>query len=181
VERGLARDVHVEAYSNSLSQNILAAALFASTTVALILIAASLSIFGSLFSNEFHVLETRDLHSETLSTTATGEGVGSNVSSNVTTNSPLSIHPGMHTMRTLGRLWRQQRFLRPLQDPSCLVFQEPDSKVGRSTGIDWGKGSISKVENDPQARPWAVFERWRLEKDSTSSTVHTRRPWSQIN
>ena len=91
MERGLARDIHVGAYSNSPSQNMLAAALFASTTVALILIAASLSTFGSLFSSEFHVLETRSLHAEMLSTTATGEGVGLNISSNATTNSPLLI------------------------------------------------------------------------------------------
>jgi len=159
---------------------MLTAALFASTTVALILIAASLSTFGSLFSSEFHVLETRSLHAEMLSTTATGEGVGSNINRNATTNSPLLIRSGMLTMRILGRLWRQQRFLPPSQDPSCLVFQEPDSKVGKSTDVDRGKGSISKVENDPQARPWAVFERWRLEKDSISSTAHMGRPWSRI-
>jgi hypothetical protein len=180
VERGLARDIHAAAYSNSPSQNILVAALFASTTVALILIAASLSIFGSLFSCEFHVLETRGLQAETLSTTVTGEDVGSNVSSNATANSPLPIRSGAPTMRILGRLWRRQRFLRPPQDPPCLVFQEPDSKIGKSSGIDWGKGSISTMENDPQVRPWAVFERWRLEEDSTSVTAHMRRPWSRI-
>lgn len=40
------------------------------------------------------------------------------------------------------------------------------TEVAKSTGVYWGKGSISKAQNDSQERPWAVLERWRLGKDS---------------
>jgi hypothetical protein len=83
-------------------------------------------------------------------------------------------------MRMLRRLWRQWRPLPAVQEPSCLVFQEPDPRVGKSTGAYWGVRTISNVESDPQEKPWAVLERWRLEKDCTNPTARMARPWSRI-